>query len=89
MKIVKASLSILFVVLASFNLFAQNGSPFITNFYTDDVTLNENYSICQDKEGLMIIANRKGILTFDAEEWKLVKTPELPMVVKFDPARSL
>jgi serine phosphatase RsbU (regulator of sigma subunit)/ligand-binding sensor domain-containing protein len=89
MKYLRLSLSILAVLLLSLHLTAQNGSPFITNFYTEDASLNENYSICQDKDGVIVIANRKGILTFDAEEWKLIKTPELPMVVAFDAGSNM
>lgn len=68
---------------------AQDGNPFQTNFISEDESMNENYSICNDKEGMLIIANRKGILTFDAEEWKLVQTPELPIIVNADPKSNL
>ncbi len=75
------------ILLVSLELpvIAQEGSPFQTDFTSTDESLNENFSICTDREGVLIIANRKGILTFDAEEWKLVKTPELPLVVKSEP----
>jgi hypothetical protein len=65
--------------------YSQEGSPFLTDFASDDESLNENYSLCLDKNGVLVIANRKGILTYDAEEWKLVKTPELPLIVAVDP----
>ena len=65
---------------------SQDGSPFQTDFKPDDESLKkDNYSICQNNEGVIIIANRKGILTFDAQEWRIVKTPELPLVVGLDP----
>jgi serine phosphatase RsbU (regulator of sigma subunit)/ligand-binding sensor domain-containing protein len=70
-------------------VYCQEGSPFLTTFTSDDASLNENYSICQDANGVMIIANRKGILTFDADEWRLVKTPELPLVVASEPGSSI
>jgi serine phosphatase RsbU (regulator of sigma subunit)/ligand-binding sensor domain-containing protein len=60
---------------------AQEGSPFITNFAPDDESLNENYSLCQGKDGVLVIANRKGIIVFDGDEWKIVKTPELPLTL--------
>jgi serine phosphatase RsbU (regulator of sigma subunit)/ligand-binding sensor domain-containing protein len=73
------------LVTQELSVIAQEGSPFQTDFTSTDESFNENYSICNDREGVLIIANRKGILTFDAEEWKLVKTPELPLVVKSEP----
>jgi serine phosphatase RsbU (regulator of sigma subunit) len=68
---------------------AQEGNPFQTNFVPEDESLNENYSICQDKEGVMIIANRKGIVTFDAYDWKIIKTPELPLVLAKNPKNDI
>jgi len=88
-KILAASLFALSFWFQAIILKAQEGSPFQTDYFTPDESLNENYSICQDKEGVLIIANRKGVLTFDVEEWKLIKTPELPTVVAFDPKSEI
>jgi hypothetical protein len=74
----------LIVVFYQYSI-AQQGAPFITNFYTENESLNENFSIAEDKDGVIIIANRRGILTFDAEEWHLIKTPEIPLTVALNP----
>jgi serine phosphatase RsbU (regulator of sigma subunit) len=91
MKILKTLKITCFIVVFTISQFtnAQEGSPFQTNFIPDDESLTENYSICNDKDGVLIIANRKGILTFDAEDWKLIQTPELPIVVSFDPKSQI
>ncbi len=68
---------------------AQEGSPYQTDFISTDESLNENYSLCTDIDGVLITTNRKGILTFDAVEWKLIKTPELPLIVKFNPKSNI
>jgi serine phosphatase RsbU (regulator of sigma subunit)/ligand-binding sensor domain-containing protein len=86
MKLFRPNLQFLLItILFAINgltTMGQEGSPFLTNFTSDfDESLTENYSICNDRDGVLIIANRKGILSFDAEEWKLIKTPELPLVV--------
>jgi serine phosphatase RsbU (regulator of sigma subunit)/ligand-binding sensor domain-containing protein len=87
MKLLRINRILVFLLLNLFvsTINSQEGSPFLTDFLSDDESLNENYSLCLDKNGVLIIANRKGILTFDAEEWKLVKTPELPLIVSTDP----
>ena len=79
------SLVIFFNLFIAQTIHAQEGSPFQTNFISNDESMAENYSICYDKEGMVIVANRKGILTFDANEWKLIQTPELPISVAFEP----
>ncbi len=91
MKLLRLKIiAILFSLVSTiFPINAQEGSPFQTDFNLQDESQRDNYSICQDNAGVIIIANRKGILTFDAEEWKLVKTPELPIVVSFDPQSGL
>ena len=75
------------LLLAAFSTFlpAQEGSPFLTNFSPDDETLTENYSLCLDANGELIIANRKGIIIYDGNDWKPIKTPELPLSVALSP----
>ncbi len=89
--ILKTQVLLIFLVLLiqGLTINAQEGSPFLTDFKSTDESLTENNSICNDKDGVLIIANRKGILTFDAEEWKLIKTPELPLVVASGPTGNL
>ncbi len=88
MKLLK-NVAVLLISFYSTVTYTQEGSPFIANFFTSDQSLNENYSIAQSKEGVMILANRKGLLTFDADEWQLVKTPEVPYVVALSPLDSI
>jgi serine phosphatase RsbU (regulator of sigma subunit) len=89
----KKTINILYFLLlllsGSLATIAQEGNPFQTNFIPEDESLNENYSICQDNEGVMIVANRKGIISFDGSDWKIIKTPELPLVVAKNPANNI
>ena len=80
---------IVFLLTIGISAYNQEGTPFLTNFYTSEQSLNENYSITQNKEGVMVLANRKGILVFDADEWQLVKTPEVPYVVSAEPTTGI
>jgi serine phosphatase RsbU (regulator of sigma subunit)/ligand-binding sensor domain-containing protein len=67
---------------------AQEGSPFLTNFSPDDESLTENYSLCLDLNGQLVIANRKGVIIYDGNEWKIEKTPELPLAVALSPGEK-
>lgn len=88
-KLLAATL-LLFLLPSLFQIaWSQEGSPFITNFSSNDESMNENYSLCLDKNGVLLIANRKGILIYDASDWSIVKTTELPLIVSPDPEGEL
>jgi serine phosphatase RsbU (regulator of sigma subunit)/ligand-binding sensor domain-containing protein len=81
---------LLFFISSVASLFAQSGNPFITNFLLSDYIDKENWSIVQDNNGVMLFANRKGILCFDSEEWSLVRTPNFPYtLVKDDKSEKI
>jgi class 3 adenylate cyclase len=68
---------------------AQEGNPYITNFHLSDHYLdNQNWSICQDKNDVMLFANRRGVLCYNGYEWKLVETPNFPYAVAKDPSSN-
>jgi serine phosphatase RsbU (regulator of sigma subunit) len=53
----------------------QIGMPFIRNFLPKDYKAGlANWSVVQDKRGVMYFANDKGILEYDGINWRLIKT---------------
>ena len=76
-------LALFLTVLAT--LKAQQGSPLLTHYTESRDIENQNWAICQDENGVMFFANRKGILTFDGEEWALVRLSTIPYSMKRNP----
>ena len=57
--------------LSIVNCFSQEGSSYITNFnLSETVYSNQNWSIVQDNDEVMLFANRRGVLTYDGAFWK-------------------
>ena len=70
------TLSLLFFFSLSFNLFAQEGHHFISNYQHEYENIdNHNADILQNENGVLYFANRKGILKFDGGRWDLIETP--------------
>jgi serine phosphatase RsbU (regulator of sigma subunit) len=65
---------------------AQEGAPLLTHFKESREIENQNWAICQDKNNVMLFANRKGILTFDGQEWLSVRIPAIPYSMINDPS---
>ena len=64
---------------------AQQGSPLLTHYIQSRDIENQNWAICQDQDEVMLFANRKGILTFDGEEWLTVRIPTIPYTMQKNP----
>jgi len=65
--------------------FAQTGSPLLSHYRQGTGTEEQNWSICQDENRIMMFANRRGIQTFDGHTWDLIKLPVVPYVLKYNP----
>ena len=65
---------------------AQHGSPLLTHYAEIREIENQSWAICQDDNQVMLFANRKGISTYDGEEWKTVKIPTIPYAMQKSPA---
>ncbi len=53
----------------------ENGLPYIQNFSPTDYNAEiQNFSIVQDKRGLMYFGNNKGVLIYDGVTWRLIPT---------------
>ncbi|HEX2921905.1 MAG TPA: SpoIIE family protein phosphatase [Bacteroidales bacterium] len=82
----KKLLFVVFALIISCILNAQEGSPFLTHFREDRDIENQNWAICQDTNKMMLFANRKGILCFDGADWTPIRIPVTPMVMKINPS---
>ena len=72
----------LYVIFLSGELsYSQNGNLFITNYEIEKVLDKQVFSICEDSYMGMLFATRKGILYFDSENWEVIKTPDIPLVI--------
>jgi signal transduction histidine kinase/ligand-binding sensor domain-containing protein/ActR/RegA family two-component response regulator len=70
-------LTTLFLICLQMPIFAhQTGMPYITNFPPDAYKASsQNWSIVQDKRGVMFFANNNGVLEFDGTEWRFISMP--------------
>jgi serine phosphatase RsbU (regulator of sigma subunit) len=65
---------------------AQDGAPLLTNFKESREIENQNWAICQDIYHVMLFANRKGILSFDGQDWLSIRIPVIPFAMQSNPA---
>ena len=67
------SIIYLFIVVSAF---AQSGSYFMTQYNPAEHNFdNFNYQLYQDSRGVMHIANRRGVLHYDGNDWWLTPVP--------------
>ena len=66
-------LGIVFIIQIS--LYSQEVPPVRAYFPMDYNAENQNWSITQDPNKNIYIANNKGVLTFNGDDWKLYETP--------------
>ncbi len=76
--------TIFFLVFDS--LAGQNGVPLLSHFTERREIENQSWAICQDENNVMMFANRRGILTFDGQDWNIIKTKSVPYTLKYDTA---
>ncbi len=65
---------------------AQQGSPLLTHYIESRDLENQSWAICQDNNQVMLFANRKGIISFDGEEWTTIRIPTIPYSMQKNPA---
>jgi len=80
-KMRQALLTIFFLFIISFSVFAQwlekSGSPFITNYTPRMYEAHpQNWDIQQDQRGILYFSNTSGILEFDGANWDLTELPQ-------------
>ncbi|MBP8959207.1 MAG: SpoIIE family protein phosphatase [Bacteroidales bacterium] len=84
----KYELCVLLLFLLFPEIKAQTGSPLLSNYRESIDIDNQNIAICHDENNVMMFANRRGILTFDGQNWSLIRIPVIPYAMKFDAATN-
>ena len=84
-KAVKKALSLVYLVFILPVLSAQEGAPLLTHFKESKDIENQNWAICQDINHVMLFANRKGILSFDGQDWLSIRIPNIPFSMHSNP----
>ena len=77
--------SLVYLLLTSIVLSAQEGAPLLTHYKESREIENQSWAICQDQNMVMLFANRKGILAFDGEEWLALSIPIIPFSMQLNP----
>jgi len=75
------AVALFLMLLSAIPAQGQKGSLYLTHFqneYTDNLQI---WSIARDSSNNMFFANRKGILRYNGEDWKLIKTPVMPFTM--------
>ena len=76
------------LIVLSFVLSAvegQRGAPLLTHFAESRNIENQSWAICQDENGIMLFANRKGIIIFDGQDWATVRIQTIPYAMQKNP----
>src|SRR5512133_2575611 len=73
------------LVLFCGSVYAQDGSPLLTHFRENRDIENQNWAICQDSDRVMLFANRKGLLSFDGEDWTPIRLRTTPYTIRMNP----
>ncbi len=77
----KAFASVFILLALHVNLDAQKGYPYLSPFSFNESIENDNFDLIQDNNLNILIANRKGILTFDSRKWELLPLPYYPVTL--------
>jgi serine phosphatase RsbU (regulator of sigma subunit) len=83
--IIRSAIVVLTIISLQNNISAQKGYPYISAFTFNESIENDNSDIIQDENQNILIANRKGILTFDSRNWDLLPLPYYPVVLAKSP----
>jgi serine phosphatase RsbU (regulator of sigma subunit) len=77
--------SMMYMLLLLTAASAQYGTPILTHYNESREIENQNWAICQDENQIMLFANRKGILTFDGQDWQAIRISAIPYAMKKNP----
>jgi len=77
-------------ILAAFPSRGQDGHFYITNHVPQTGTFeNTNFQIVQDSKGILYIANNRGIISYDGQNWQFIETPEAVFAIAIDSADQI
>jgi serine phosphatase RsbU (regulator of sigma subunit) len=63
---------------------AQNGGPLLSHYTESRQIENQSWAICQNENNVMLFANRRGILTFDGQDWGSIPIPVIPYSLAYN-----
>ena len=67
-------------------MYAQEGGYFLSHHTPNGDFDNVNFDLIQDKNGIVHVANRAGIITFDGKHWRFQQTPSAIFSLYNDPS---
>ncbi len=85
MQLVKRSLFTLIFCALSILSRGQSGIPYITYVETREGYEAGNWLICQDDQNAMLFANKRGLLRYDGNEWRIIPLPYMPVSIRKNP----
>jgi serine phosphatase RsbU (regulator of sigma subunit) len=84
-KQILISVLLLFPMVSSLS---QNGAPLLTHYIDNREMENQFGAICQDKNNVMMFANRRGIITFDGQNKGYISIPTIPYTIAYNSFRK-
>ncbi|MEP1097157.1 MAG: two-component regulator propeller domain-containing protein [Cyclobacteriaceae bacterium] len=82
-------LAILCIVLSN-NLFSQKGDFLLKHHFPTNPNIdNTNFEILSDNNGLICLANRAGVLTYDGDSWDFFGTPSAALSIDIDTTNTI
>jgi len=61
------------------------GIPYFSFFSSNNFASKDIFSIIEDEKGQILLANRRGIIIYDAKTYNLITTPGMPVKLAKDP----
>lgn len=70
--------------------YAQTGDSFLSHHSMDiDGLDNTNFEIAVDRNGMLCLANRSGVLLYDGDQWDFLETPSAALSIALDSAQNI
>lgn len=79
--ILRGFVFLVIAILSAISVFAQKGTPYLSNFELPVSMGTQNWSIIQGNDHLMYILNRKGVYVFDGFEWEKMNIKGKPIAI--------
>ncbi|MEP5610625.1 MAG: two-component regulator propeller domain-containing protein [Cyclobacteriaceae bacterium] len=82
-------LAILCLVFTN-SLFSQKGDFLLKHHFPTNPNIdNINFEVLNDNNGLICMANRAGVLTYDGDSWDFFKTPSAALSIAIDSTNTI
>lgn len=80
----------LLCILLSNLIFAQKGDFLLKHHFPTQPNIdNTNFEIISDNNGLICLANRAGVLTYDGDTWDFFETPSAALSIDIDSTNTI